>query len=585
MYACLSQGAEMLFLFAFAFGRHSAAALVHFSFLLALPWAMLCYGRRFGFPVPAMAAALLVYLSPVVGADGASAYNDVAAAFVLFAVFYLLELWTESREPGLLVPIGLLAGFAIAIKYTAFLALPFALAVVAGRLRRTRRDLVRAVLVVAGAASLMIAPWMVKNLLTVGNPVAPFFNRWFPNSRVFIEFEDYYQRHLRSYGLSDRRLIPIEATVRGAALQGFIGPIFLLSPLALLALRHERGRRLLVAGAVFALPYIGNIGARFLIPCLPFFALALALALGPSGRIAALLVAMHALLSWPANTRWYAEPDAWRIQRVPIRAALRIKSEHDYLSFRLPEYGIARMIEELVPPDGKVFAISNAAEAYTTREILVGYQFARGNTMQQILWSPLAAHYQPTGRLRFRFAAAPFTALRVVQTGRGPGDWGVNELRFYHGVQELGRSPRWRLRAHPNPWDVQMAFDNSPVTPWRARQKVFPGMFIEADFGQPELLDSALIECACDAENLALRLDGRNSKGEWQVVSAQPERSRAGIAPGLRRQATAEIKALGAGYLLIHDSDYFAGDFRNLTSLWGLRLAGERNGARLYSIE
>src|SRR5581483_602795 len=30
MYANLSQGLEMLFLFAFAFGRHSAAALVHF---------------------------------------------------------------------------------------------------------------------------------------------------------------------------------------------------------------------------------------------------------------------------------------------------------------------------------------------------------------------------------------------------------------------------------------------------------------------------------------------------------------------------------------------------------------------------
>jgi len=585
MYACLSQGAEMLFLFAFAFGRHSAAALVHFSFLLALPWAMVCYGRRFGFPVPALAAALLVYLSPVVGVDGASAYNDVAAAFALFAVFYLLELWRESREPGLLVPIGLLAGFAFAIKYTAFLALPFALVVVAGRLSRARGELVRAVLVVAGAASLMIAPWMVKNLVTVGNPVAPFFNRWFQNPRVFIEFEDSYQRQMRSYGLADRRLIPIEATLRGAALQGFIGPIFLLSPLALLALRRERGRRLLVAGAVFALPYFGNIGARFLIPCLPFFALALALALGPSGRIAAVLVAIHALLSWPANTRWYAEPDAWRIQRVPIRAALRIESEHDYLSFRLPEYGIARMIEELVPADGRVFAINNTAEAYTTREMLVGYQFARGNTMQQILWSPRTAHYQPTGRMRFRFAAAPFTALRVVQTGRGPNDWAVNELRFYHGSQELERSPRWRLRAHPNPWDVQMAFDNSPVTPWRARQKVFPGMFIEADFGQPELLDSALIECACDAETLALRLEGRNRKGEWQVVSAQPERFRVGVPRGLRRQATAEIKALGADYLLIHDSDYYADDFRNLTSLWGLRLVGERNGARLYFIE
>jgi hypothetical protein len=585
MYAYLSQGLEMLFLFAFAFGRHSAAALVHFTFLVALPWAMICYGRRFGFPAPALAAALLVYLSPVVGVDGASAYNDVAVAFVLFVVFYLVELWIDGREPALLIPIGLLAGFAFAIKYTAFLALPFALIMVATRLARDRRRMIRAVAVIAGMALLMIAPWLVKNLVTVGNPLAPFFNRWFPNPSVFIEFEETYGQRLRSYELAGRSMIPLEATVRGGALGGFLGPVFLLTPLALLSLRSLRGRRLLLAGAVFALPYFGNIGTRFLIPCLPFFALALALALGSSGRLAALVVAVHAILSWPPNHAWYAAQNAWRIPRVPVRAALRIETEHDYLSFRLPQYGIARMIEEKVPPDGKVLAVSGGAEAYTTREILTGYQSARGNTMQQILWSPHASHYQPTGRMRFQFPAASVTAVRVVQTGREVADWAVNELRFYRGAKELERSPRWRLRAHPNPWDVQMAFDNSAVTPWRVRQKVFPGMFVEADFGQPQTLDSALIECACAIRSLALRLEGREAAGDWRILTDQVERFEIEAPPWLRREATAGIKTLGVDYLLIYDSDYYAEDFRAQSSLWGLRLISERNGARLYFIE
>ena len=38
-------GMRMLFLLAFTFGRHSAAALTHFLFLLALPLLMVCYGR------------------------------------------------------------------------------------------------------------------------------------------------------------------------------------------------------------------------------------------------------------------------------------------------------------------------------------------------------------------------------------------------------------------------------------------------------------------------------------------------------------------------------------------------------------
>src|SRR6185369_14467777 len=35
LYASLSQGIEMLYLYAFAFGRHSATAMLHFAFLLA----------------------------------------------------------------------------------------------------------------------------------------------------------------------------------------------------------------------------------------------------------------------------------------------------------------------------------------------------------------------------------------------------------------------------------------------------------------------------------------------------------------------------------------------------------------------
>src|SRR6266849_8127151 len=97
MYANLSQGVEMLFLFAFAFGRHSAAALTHFAFLVALPLAMLSYARRFGFTVAGVCGALLVFVSPVVGLDGTVAYNDVATACLVFTAFYLARIWAAEE--------------------------------------------------------------------------------------------------------------------------------------------------------------------------------------------------------------------------------------------------------------------------------------------------------------------------------------------------------------------------------------------------------------------------------------------------------------------------------------------------------
>ena len=97
MYASLSQGVEMLYVWAFAFGQHSAAAMVHFAFLLALVWQMFRYGRRIGLPLAGACGALLVFASPVVGVDGTSAYNDVAVAAIAFTLFFLLQIWDDTR--------------------------------------------------------------------------------------------------------------------------------------------------------------------------------------------------------------------------------------------------------------------------------------------------------------------------------------------------------------------------------------------------------------------------------------------------------------------------------------------------------
>src|SRR5262249_16904800 len=144
MYANLSQGVEMLFLFAFEFGRHSAAALTHFAFLVVLALLILAYARRFGFPAAGVCPALLVLLTPVVGIDATSAYNDVVTAAIVFTVFYLTRICVAEELPGgLLIPIGLVAGFGYAAKYTALLCVPYAMAVVAWSFLRSKKPVLK----------------------------------------------------------------------------------------------------------------------------------------------------------------------------------------------------------------------------------------------------------------------------------------------------------------------------------------------------------------------------------------------------------------------------------------------------------
>ncbi len=392
---------------------------------------------------------------------------------------------------------------------------------------------------------------------------------------------------MRHYGLKSDAEIPLEVTVRGGALCGLLGPMFLLAPLSLLALRSPAGRNLLLAAGIFLIPYTANIGTRFLIPAMPFVALSMGLAVAGSTPAALTLAVAHAIFSWPLVIALYCQPDAWRLlNKIPLRQALRLESEDSFLNFRMAHYGTARMLDKLVPPGGKIFTFSGAPEAYTSREILVAYQSAFGNVIGDILWTPLIPDVEPRWLLRFRYPGQSLRQIRVVQTAVGaPDQWSVSELRIFKGEAELPRAPGWKLRAKPNPWDVQMAFDNSLATRWHSWQTLYPGMYLAVEFAKPEVSDSVLLECAHDQYKIRLKLEGMDEAGKWKPLAAEPEASDGRQQFGLRRAAAEEIKARGIDYLLVYDFDYGAEDFKTKAKLWGATQLGEHNGARLYRLD
>jgi hypothetical protein len=586
MYANMPQGVEMLFLFAFAFGRHSAAALLHYFYLIDLTLLMICYGQRIGRAGVGAAAATLFYVTPVVGQDASIAYNDIALAAVIFALFYLLHIWDERRDSRLLIPAGLLAGFAFAIKYTAFPAIPYALGFVGWKAWRAGKPFWRPVLQTAALASVLILPWTIKNWLWVNDPVYPFANRLFPNRYAHVSFEDEYRLFQTYYSLTARNQIPLQLTLHGDLLGGLWGPLYFLTPLALLALRYPAGRQLLLAGAIFALPYFANIGARFLIPPAPFLCLALALAFGNVNWLLVTAVITHAALSWPAVAALYSSSGAWRLTRIPLKAALRIEPEDSYLSRNSSEYRIARMLEGTAPPNSKIFAFSPIAESYTSRDVLARYLGAEPEVVSDIVWTPLFADFAADRLIRFQFAPHELRKIRVLQTKSAHNrQWGIAELRVWRGGRELSRSPNWSLNAWPNPWGVQLAFDNTPVTRWRSWQIARPDMYVAVDFGEIQTIDSVTLESADEDNQTRVKLEGADDSGRWVTLSDDPRESQLEIKVNLRSAAASELKARGIRYLLIRESDLHAEDFLQYPSLWGIRAIAAAGGARLYYIQ
>jgi hypothetical protein len=583
LYAYVSQGTELLYLFAFAFGRHSAAALVHFGFLAALPFGMMLYARRFGFGPAGVVAALLVYLSPMINWDGSTAFVDVAVACVVFALFYLLQIWDEERQAGLLVPIGLLAGFAYGMKYTAFVAAPYAVGFVAWKSWRKRGHVLRPVAVLAVCAVVMIAPWMVRNWIWTGNPLAPFFNQWFPNPYVHIGAEQEYRAHLAHWGgVTDWRAIPLQVTVEGDKLQGFFGPVFLLAPLGLAALWKRQGRQLLLAAAVFLTTYPANIGTRFLIPAAVFLALAMGMTLARWKAVAVAALCAHAVLSWPRMTKFYADQCALRVTRVPVAAALRIEPEEEYLSYWLPGYRLARLVEEKVPAQAKVLGLEMPPLAYCAREVLGTYECAQCNNLFEMVNNGL----EPLGRQKFLFSPQELSAVRVLQTGTGSAEgWNVNELRVLNGASELTSGPDWQVRARPNPWEVGMAFDGNPATRWKSWQPLDGREYLELDFGVPRQVEAVAVDAAPGQREVRLRLEGRDAAGNWRALAGEPRESEIPAPPEMRRLIARELLREGIRYMLVPDSSPVAGDLRAQAGEWGVTPLGESGGVRLYRVD
>jgi len=394
IYASMPQGMEMLFLVAFCFGRHSAAAMVHAAFQTVLPLLVLCYGRRFAMPRAGAFAAIIIYACPVIGIAGISAYNDVAVATLLFAVFYLLQVWDEERSDNLLILSGLMCGFAVGVKYTSAAILPLALAFVVWRGARWTRNILRFVL----SASLMAAPWLIRNWIWLGDPVAPFLNAVFPNPFWSATSEKAYLAGLAHYpGSPGAWEILRQVTAVGGLVPGMLGPVFLLAPVALLALRTSQGRRLLLAALIVSVPAFFNTEVRFLIPAVPLVALAMGMALANSWGALPALAVFHAFISWPSVLDIYADRNAWHLRDLPLRAALRIEPESQYIQDHIGNYALKSAIERAVSPGEKIFSLAGRPAAYLDRDIIVGYESSFGERLQNLLGQGNAAALKGQG--------------------------------------------------------------------------------------------------------------------------------------------------------------------------------------------
>lgn len=564
-YDRLPHATELLFVHAYAFGGVPAAKLIHLGFLFwTLPLIVAIARKAFcpsgcndGAPHPTgPVAAAMYFVTPVVGVSAVSAFNDAALVFYVLATVWALLALRAEHSFFLALLAGVFAGMCYAVKMNGGIAIAAggALLLVLGRWH--------AVPLFCVGVAIITSPWLLRNWADTGNPVAPFLNTWFPNPYFYVITEQKLGENLRTYGVPfPQRLWELAA---GARLHGMIGPMFLFAPVTLLALRRRGIGLLWLLAIVFSAGWWLNAGARFLLPALPFLAIAIVSVLP---RLPVL--ALHAVLSWPWILILYS-PLTWRLTEFPWRVAVGIESADTYLTHVSGDYRLARMIEQNTPPDARILDFTGLHNAHISREILGPWQSAEGHRLTSALDLARAGKLD---EWRASFEARPVFAVRIRRQGSSVDNWSIGELILSVAGERLNNSNQWTLYANLNPWDLPLAFDRNRTSRWSTWQRSEAGDYVLIQFERFETLDTVTIVTPTQESGVQISIEIRNPGGGWTMLPTArrptaPLRLRVHAVDLLKRAGVTHImtpvdtEGIGAlGKSLVND----AGD-------WGLKV-------------
>ena len=392
---------ENVYLWALAFRSERAPQMIHFvwgmlSALLLWHWAVRGWGIEIGRKTLLLLAAI-----PSLPLLASWAYADMALVFYAIATLYALSCFEALNIPGWLRISGVMAGLAMAVKYTSF-TVPLASGLL---LLYWRRKSLSQALLYAFQFSLIAvtiaSAWYIRNAILMGNPFYPFVfgGRYWDSFRA-----EWFAGAGTGTGWDVLQIVSLPLTaVLGYRDRNFfdgrMGPIFLiLAPLALWILlsrarqNSDQGPSLQAIGLFSALSFaawmfgvINSAGlwqARLLFPALIPFAIPAALGwqqlkeLDTSRlRLSFLVNVVIAIVI----TLTVFDTAMFVIARNPLAVAFGLQSRSAYIERINPSYAALIQIMDKLPANTYVYSLWEPRSYALPRRIQpdpINYNFA-----------------------------------------------------------------------------------------------------------------------------------------------------------------------------------------------------------------
>jgi hypothetical protein len=400
VYANMPHYGEMLYSLAFCVAGETGAKLFYFCLILASASSIHVLARKFVERRLALGAAAFFLVQPLV-LDGRVVCNvDVLLAFLFVSsLIMLVDGWHAKPTFRRMIPVAVLAGFMLGTKYTAVAP---SLALLAVALATPARPGSKMLVVAALVALAVVAPWLVRSEVNVGNPCYPMLEGTFDGRNWDSTQQAQLLAWQRNMGMGRRAgaylLLPLNVSTKGkpgvnyTRFDGTITPVLLvLLPLALLKRDRRTAALLVVAAATFAFWALTSQQLRFLLPTIGLAAVLGAVGLanlaartGP--RLAGVILGLALLATVFSLTvpDQYGRPFLSGAFGDKLGVVLGLEPRQQYLDRDLQSYGMLEYIGRTLPAREPVFMMWENRGYYLDRPYFAD-SFFEASTLMRIV--------------------------------------------------------------------------------------------------------------------------------------------------------------------------------------------------------
>jgi hypothetical protein len=456
---------EGIFVWPMGLGSDTAPQLIHYSFGILTALLLWDWARRLWTNRTAWYTLALLLCMPSILWLAAWAYTDLALSFYALAVLYSVWKWKETAHDRWLSLGGIMAGFAMSVKYTAFPIPLIGLFFILLWGRRGLRNTLFRILLFGGLAILVAFPWYGRTWLWTGNPFYPF---------VFGgPFWDAFRTRMYAgtgtgigWNLREIFLLPLNVTLgyRDANFfDGRIGPLFLiLLPVSVWTVwqahREITSRRnaLMLSTGFTALSAVfwayGVIQtaslwqSRLLFPALLPFLLVMAAGVDHLRRLDTPLFKTSFLISVITGLVVFASLLDFGLavfHRNPLMVAVGAETRQEYMARLQPGYADALELVTQTPMNGYVYFLFEPRSYGMPRRV-------QPDPINDNLAHDFFLYHTPEGILH-AWQSQGFTYILYQHAGDSLLDQPQETARLFSMLQVVAETPNTILYRIPSP--------------------------------------------------------------------------------------------------------------------------------------